>query len=82
MTLEDFRRQKSLSFEALAALLGLEGKNAGRTAHRYALHQRMPRPQMMRTIAEVTEGKVTANDFMTPPPRAARDPFVPVSVAA
>ena len=81
MTLEDFRRQKALSFEALAALLGLAGKNAARTAHRYALHERTPRADMLRKIAEVTDGEVTANDFLRPPPREARARRAAVSSA-
>jgi hypothetical protein len=63
MTLNDFRRERKLTFDALAEMLGIEGQNRARTAQRYANHERIPPWPMMRRIEEVTGGKVTPYDF-------------------
>lgn len=63
MTLEEFRRTKSLSFDQLAEMLGIEGRNPGRTAQRYTRHERIPPWPMMRNIEAKTGGSVTREDF-------------------
>lgn len=71
MTLEAWRRERGLTFEQLADLLGLTGKGRGRTAQRYAKGERFPDPPTLLRIRVATDGLVTADDFVdqhtTPP---------------
>lgn len=61
MKLSDFLRAAGLDDEAFAAQMGDCSAHAVKK-WRYA--ERVPRPDQMRRIAEITEGKVTPNDFV------------------
>ena len=64
MTLSEYMLTSDIDDDAMAALIG------GCTAHavkKWRYRERMPRPEAMRRIFEVTGGRVTANDFMTSP---------------
>lgn len=61
MKLEDFRKQKGLTYEALAELIG--GINAS-MAFKYCRKGARPRdPVIMQRIIDATDGKVTAGDM-------------------
>ena len=60
MRLDDWIAQRGITREAFAALIDVEAP----TVTRYANGDRVPRPRIMRRIIEVTEGQVTANDFI------------------
>lgn len=60
MTLASYLAQSGTSHADFAKLIGVS--QAAIT--RYARGDRIPRPAQMQKIAEVTRGKVTANDFM------------------
>jgi len=81
MTLEQFRRDKNLTLDGLAELLGIQGRNRARTAQRYTRHERIPPWPMMRLIEEKTDGSVTRADF---PDASVRPPHVsePADAAA
>ena len=63
MKLDAYRREKGWSLDRLASVLGIEGKNAARTVHRYEAGTRIPRPDQMARIVAATEGKVQPGDF-------------------
>lgn len=65
MTLDEFRRAHGWSVSELAKKLGLHD---ARSAQRYLSGARMPRPDVMRRIIDVTEGKVGPADFYALPP--------------
>jgi len=58
--LKSYLDKNHLTYEAFAESIGVSVS----TAWRYANGERIPRPKHMRRIAEVTQGWVTANDFM------------------
>jgi transcriptional regulator with XRE-family HTH domain len=60
MTLDEFRKAKDWTVRELAKRLGLHD---ARSAQRYMSGERMPRPDVMRRIVEVTKGKVGPADF-------------------
>jgi DNA-binding transcriptional regulator YiaG len=64
MKLADFLDAKGLSDEGFAALVG-NVSVWGVRKWRYG--QRTPRPREMARIVEVTQGVVTANDFLPAP---------------
>ncbi len=61
MKLSDFLKASGLDDEAFAAQVGDCSAHAVKK-WRYA--ERTPRPDQMRRIAEITDGKVTPNDFV------------------
>ncbi len=62
MQLDAFIRDKSLTDEGFAKLLGEDVSEWAVRKWRYG--QRIPRPAMQQRIAKATEGKVTPNDFL------------------
>lgn len=62
MTLSDWLRQSRLSHDEFADRIGCDRSSVTRYVH----GNRMPRPEVLRRIAEVTGGAVTANDFVAP----------------
>jgi transcriptional regulator with XRE-family HTH domain len=74
MTLARYLADHALTRAAFAASIGVSRV----TLQRYLAGDRFPRPEVLRKIATVTAGKVTANDFMasttgpqSPAPKAA-----------
>ncbi|HPT28703.1 MAG TPA: YdaS family helix-turn-helix protein [Bryobacteraceae bacterium] len=63
MTLAEFIKSTSLTDGQLAKQLGCSTS----ALRKWRYGQRIPRPEQKRRIAEVTEGKVTPNDFMVLP---------------
>jgi DNA-binding transcriptional regulator YdaS (Cro superfamily) len=64
MKLLEFMHLRELGDAQMAALIGCSRS----AVVRWRIATRIPRPEMMRRIAAVTEGKVTANDFFSGPP--------------
>ena len=64
MKLSDFMKTAGLDDEALAAQVGDCSAHA---VKKWRYQERVPRPEQMRRIAEITEGRVTPNDFVLPP---------------
>ena len=64
MKLRDFLADRNLSEAELGRLLGV----GQATVNRYIRGERIPRPEVMRRIVEVTEGKVGPADFYDLPP--------------
>ncbi len=62
MKLSTFLIQQQLSPADFARRLGV----CRMTVHRYIRGDRFPRPRLLRKIAELTDGQVTANDFLDP----------------
>lgn len=62
MQLDAFIREKSLTDEGFAKLLGSDVSEWAVRKWRYG--QRIPRPTMQQRIARATDGKVTSNDFL------------------
>jgi hypothetical protein len=65
MKLSDFMKAAGLDDEALAARVG---ECSAHAVKKWRYQERVPRPEQMRRIAEITEGKVTPNDFVLSPP--------------
>ena len=63
MTLSEYKERHSLTYQQLADLIGIEGKNSARTVQRYALGERSPSLRIMSVIAQITDGQVTFSDF-------------------
>ena len=61
MTLAEFIRTRSLTDAQLAQMLNC---STG-ALRKWKYGERIPRPGQMRKIAEVTDGHVTPNDFLT-----------------
>lgn len=59
MTLSEYMRNSQLDDEAMASLLGC---SAG-AVKKWRYGERVPRPDQLKRIAEVTGHQVTANDF-------------------
>lgn len=62
MTLEQFRKNKNLSYKALAAFLGIVGSPAS-TAFRWCTGERLPKKKSMKIIEKKTQGKVKPSSF-------------------
>ena len=67
MTLDRFLASQEITRAAFAARIGVSRV----TLQRYLAGDRFPRPDVLRRIATVTEGAVTANDFIASRARAA-----------
>lgn len=61
MKLDQYLAINGLTDDAFAQTLGVAHRL---TVNRYRRGLRVPRPSIMRRIAEVTGGQVTANDFI------------------
>ena len=79
MKLADYLAHFKITQQAFATTIGVTQASVGR----YAAHNRMPRPKIMRKIAEATDRCVTADDFMAdpPPPRRRRRASIPANNA-
>ena len=65
MTLEQYRKEKGLSYYRFGQILGLNGQNPGTSVQRWCLKaniKRFPDPTMVKKILEVTKGKVKIED--------------------
>jgi len=60
MTLLQWRKSKKMSRAELAKLLGLSNPTV---IYRYETGARVPRPEIMKRIVQLTKGEVSANDF-------------------
>tara|TARA_B110001454_G_C12354272_1_gene281571 strand:- start:102 stop:332 length:231 start_codon:yes stop_codon:yes gene_type:complete len=66
MTLEEYRKDKKLSYYVFGQMLGLNGQNPGTNVNRWCLTskiKRFPNPEMVKKIIELTKGKVSLNDL-------------------
>jgi transcriptional regulator with XRE-family HTH domain len=61
MTLSAYLEAQGMSYADFARAIGARSTE---TARRYATGERFPHRKMLERIAEATNGKVTANDFM------------------
>ena len=61
MNLSAYMKLRSLSNSAMAEIL----KCSVSATQKYRYGSRIPRPEMMRRIQEVTDGAVTPNDFLS-----------------
>jgi DNA-binding transcriptional regulator YiaG len=62
MTLEQFRKNKNLSYKQLAAFLGIKGAPAS-TVFRWIKGERVPKKISMKLIEQKTKGKVKPSSF-------------------
>lgn len=70
MKLADFMHEQQITPWALRRMLGVKGQS---TVQRYLSGERVPSPALMRRIHELSDGRVTVEDFLDPePPRCAR----------
>jgi transcriptional regulator with XRE-family HTH domain len=70
MKLADFMHEHDLSPRQMRWMLGVKSRS---TVLRYLSGERMPSPEQMRRIHQVTEGRVTLADFLDPaPPKCVR----------
>jgi transcriptional regulator with XRE-family HTH domain len=67
MKLVEWRKAKRKSQTAVAERLGVSQSQI----HRIETGQHVPRPALMAAIVEMTDRKVTANDFYDAPEQAA-----------
>ena len=66
MTLEEYRKDKKLSYYVFGQMLGLDGQNPGTSVNRWCLTakvKRFPNPEMVKKIIEITKGKVNYKDL-------------------
>jgi hypothetical protein len=66
MTLEEYRKEKKLSYYVFGQMLGLDGQNPGTSVNRWCLTakvKRFPNPEMVKKIVEITKNKVTIKDL-------------------
>ena len=66
MTLEQYRKDKKLSYYVFGQMLGLHGQNPGTSVNRCCLTanvKRFPNPEMVKKIIEITNNKVTIKDL-------------------
>ena len=67
MTLEEYRKEKGLSYYNFGLELGIQGvQNPGTSVQRWCLTakvKRFPDPEMVKKIIEVTKNKVTIKDL-------------------
>jgi hypothetical protein len=64
MQLAEYIKASGLEDESFAALVGSCSPHA---VKKWRYQERIPRPDQMRRIAEVTAGAVTPNDFVLQP---------------
>lgn len=69
MNISDFLREQGLDEERFAALSG--GAFSAEAVRKWRYGQRVPRPKHIAMIAELTGGKVTANDLVSAHARGA-----------
>ncbi len=67
MNLGDFLKEQGLTISEFAEMVGV----AEASMSRYAAGKRIPRPDILRRIAEASGGRVQANDFFADPAEAA-----------
>ena len=60
MQLDTYLTQTGTTEHAFAALIGVKQS----AVNKYRHGDRMPKPAILQKITEVTDGKVTANDFV------------------
>jgi transcriptional regulator with XRE-family HTH domain len=70
MKLADFMARKGISTAAFAHSIGV----GSISVTRYLAGSRLPAPDVLVKIAEVTDGMVTPNDFLLPAPKAGKAP--------
>lgn len=67
MTLEEYRKEKNLSYYNLGLELGIKGvQNPGTSVQRWCLTakiKRFPDPDMVKKILDITKNKVTIKDL-------------------
>ena len=63
MTLEKYRKEKKLTYQKLADLIGINGVSTAGTVLRWCKGQRVPRSNWMKIIKKITNGQVTAASF-------------------
>ena len=66
MTLEEYRKDKKLSYYVFGQMLGLDGQNPGTSVKRWSFTarvKRFPNPEMVKKIVEITKNKVTIKDL-------------------
>ena len=66
MTLEEYRKEKKLSYYVFGQMLGLRGQNPGTSVNRWCLTanvRRFPNPEMVKKIVEITKNKVSIKDL-------------------
>ena len=66
MTLEEYRKDKKLSYYVFGQMLGLDGQNPGTSVNRWCLTarvKRFPNPEMVKKIVEITNNKVSIKDL-------------------
>ena len=66
MTLEEYRKNKNVSYYVFGQMLGLNGQNPGTSVNRWCLTakvKRFPDPEMVAKILEVTDNQVTIKDL-------------------
>jgi len=67
MTLEEYRKEKNLSYYNLGLKLGIKGvQNPGTSVQRWCLTakiKRFPDPDMVKKILDITKNKVTIKDL-------------------
>ena len=66
MTLEQYRKDKKLSYYVFGQMLGLDGQNPGTSVNRWCLTarvKRFPNPEMVKKIVEITNNKVSIKDL-------------------
>lgn len=68
MKLTQYMNEKSITPERLAELVGNVSASGVR---KWMYDERVPRPEQMRRIAEVTKGQVKPNDFILASPSKA-----------
>lgn len=61
MTLKDYLIAEKQSFAEFGAKF--DPRVSEHTVKKWARHERFPRIEALRKIAEITDGKVTSNDF-------------------
>lgn len=60
MTLNEFLQIEGITPAEFGRMLGLKSRSS---VFRYLTGQRVPKPEVMKKIKELTNGKVTANSF-------------------
>ena len=67
MKLEEWRKEKKLSYYVMGGLLGIVGvQNPGTSVQRWCLTskiKRFPDPEMVKKIVDVTKNKVSVGDL-------------------
>ena len=66
MKLSEYIKNKNLPYAEVAELLGVDPQ----AIYYWISGERIPKPENMRKIFEITGGAVTANDFFNLPPGA------------